>query len=134
MLGRMSSPEEVWLPLVDEPLGSIVDRIVAEDPELAALVERPRRLLAFKTFAYIRAGLVLGQLLVENDVPPYDGTETWVELLLREPAHRNQLAREVRAVADEIAADPRYADEERLGPDDDARERFRAFARDRLAE
>lgn len=134
MLGRMSSPQEVWLPLVDEPLGSIVDRIVAEDPELAALVERPRRLLAFKTFAYIRAGLVLGQLLVENDVPPYDGTETWVELLLREPAHRNQLAREVRAVADEIAADPRYADEERLGPDDDARERFRAFARDRLAE
>lgn len=134
MLGRMSSPEEVWLPLVDEPLGSIVDRIVAEDPELAALVERPRRLLAFKTFAYIRAGLVLGQLLVEHDVPPYDGTETWVELLLREPAHRNQLAREVRAVADEIAADPRYADEERLGPDDDARERFRAFARDRLAE
>ncbi|HSL64473.1 MAG TPA: hypothetical protein VK874_07410 [Gaiellaceae bacterium] len=130
----MSSPEEVWLPLVDEPLGSIVDRIVAEDPELAALVERPRRLLAFKTFAYIRAGLVLGQLLVEHDVPPYDGTETWVELLLREPAHRNQLAREVRAVADEIAADPRYADEERLGPDDDARERFRAFARDRLAE
>jgi hypothetical protein len=134
MLGRMSSPEEVWLPLVDEPLGSIVDRIVAEDPELAALVERPRRLLAFKTFAYIRAGLVLGQLLVEHDVPPYDGTETWVELLLREPAHREQLAREVRAVADEIAADPRYADEERLGPDDDARERFRAFARDRLAE
>lgn len=134
MLGRMSSPEEVWLPLVDEPLGSIVDRIVAEDPELAALVERPRRLLAFKTFAYIRAGLVLGQLLVEHDVPPYDGTETWVELLLREPAHREQLAREVRAVADEIAADPRYADEERLGPDEDARERFRAFARDRLAE
>jgi hypothetical protein len=134
MLGRVSSPEEVWLPLVDEPLGSIVDRIVAEDPELAAIVDRPRRLLAFKTFAYIRAGLVLGQLLVEHDVPPYDGTDTWVELLLREPAHREQLVREVRAVADEIAADPRYADEERLGPDDEARERFRAFARERLAE
>jgi hypothetical protein len=39
----------------------------------------------------------------------------------------------VRAVADEIAADPRYADEEPLGPDDEVRERFREFARKRLA-
>ena len=38
----------------------------------------------------------------------------------------------VRTVADEIAADPRYADEERLGPDDAARERFRAFAKKQL--
>ncbi|HSC91199.1 MAG TPA: hypothetical protein VLB86_06050 [Gaiellaceae bacterium] len=128
----MSSADDVWLPLVDEPIGSIVDQLVADDAELAAIVERPRRLLAFKTFAYIRAGMVLGQLLVEHDVPPYDGTDTWVDLLLREPAHRRLLAREVRAVADEIAADPRYDDDERLGPDDDARERFRAFARERL--
>jgi hypothetical protein len=35
-------------------------------------------------------------------------------------------------VAEEIAADPKYADEERLGPDDDARDRFREFARKRL--
>jgi hypothetical protein len=35
-------------------------------------------------------------------------------------------------VAEEIAADPRYADDGPLGPDDAARERFRAFARDRL--
>ena len=128
----MSSADDVWLPLVDEPIGSLVDQLVADDAELAAIVERPRRLLAFKTFAYIRAGMVLGQLLVEHDVPPYDGTDTWVDLLLREPAHRRLLAREVRAVADEIAADPRYDDGERLGPDDEARERFRAFARERL--
>ena len=128
----MSSTEEVWLPLVDEPIGSIVDQIVANDPEIAALVERPRRMLAFKTFAYIRVGLALGELLVEHDVPPYDGTDTWVELLLKEPAHREQIVAAVRAVADEIAADPAYADDERLGPDDDARERFRAFAKKQL--
>jgi hypothetical protein len=38
----------------------------------------------------------------------------------------------VRAVADEIAADPRYADDERLGPDDEARDRFREFAKKQL--
>jgi hypothetical protein len=38
----------------------------------------------------------------------------------------------VRAVAEEIAADPKYADEGPLGPDDDARERFRAFAQEHL--
>ncbi|MGE5690325.1 MAG: hypothetical protein ACM33B_07180 [Pseudomonadota bacterium] len=128
----MSSTEEIWLPLVDEPIGSIVDQIVADDPELSALVERPHRVLAFKTFAYIRVGLALGELLVEHDVPPYDGTDTWVELLLREPAHREQIAKAVRTVAEEVAADPRFADEERLGPDEDARARFREFAKKRL--
>ena len=130
----MTSTDELWLPLVDEPIGSIVDQIVASDSELAALVSRPRRLLAFKTFAYIRVGLALGELLMEHDLPPYDGTDTWVELLLREPKHREQIVQAVRAVADEIAADPQYADEEPLGPDADARARFREFARRQLAE
>ena len=80
-----------------------------------------------------RQRILLGNLLVDNDVPEYDGSETWVDALLREPAHREALAREVRAVADEIAADPRYADEEPIGPDEEARERFREFARRRLA-
>jgi hypothetical protein len=52
-----------------------------------------------------------------------------VELLLRDPANRSAIAAEVRAVAEEIAADPRYGDEEQLGPDDAARDRFREFAR-----
>ena len=134
MLRTVTSTDELWLPLVDEPIGSIVDQIVAGDPELSALVSRPRRLLAFKTFAYIRVGLVLGELLVEHDLPPYDGSDTWVELLLREPAHREQIVRAVKAVADEIAADPQYADEEQLGPDEDARARFSEFARRQLAE
>jgi len=38
----------------------------------------------------------------------------------------------VRAVAEEIAADPKYAEDEPLGPDDETRARFREFARKRL--
>jgi len=128
----MSESDEIWVPLVDEPIGGIVERLQAEDPELARLIGSPRRLLAFRTFAYIRVGILLGQLLVDHDIPPYDGSDTWVDLLLRDPAHREAVQREVRAVAEEIAADPKYADEEPLGPDEDARERFRAFARERL--
>ena len=124
--------EEIWLPLVDEPIGTIVERIQGEDVAIAALVESPHRILPFRTFAYIRVGLVLGQLLFENEIPPYDGSETWVETLLRDPAHHEALAREVRAVAEAIAADPRLADEERLGPDEHARARFRQFARRQL--
>jgi hypothetical protein len=124
--------DEIWVPLVDEPIGSIVEQIQAEEPGLDELVGTPRRVLAFRTFAYIRVGLVLGQLLFDNDLPPYDGSETWVEQLLRDPAHHAELTREVRAVAEEIAADPAYRDEEPLGPDDGARERFKQFAREQL--
>ena len=125
----MAGPEEVWLPLVDEPVGDLVARIQAEDPEIERLVGSPRRILAFRTFAYIRVGVKLGELLVDNDVPPYDGTDNWVELLLRVPENREAIAREVRAVAEEIAADPRYGEDEQLGPDQEARDRFREFAR-----
>ena len=45
------------------------------------------------------------------------------------PANRDAIAREVRTVAEEIASDPRYAGDDQLGPDDDARARFREFAR-----
>ena len=129
----MAAPEEIWLPLVDEPIGSIVQKIQEDDAEIERLVGSPHRILAFRTFAYIRVGLALGQMLFDQDVPRYDGSETWVDTLLREPRHREELAREVRAVAEEIAADPKYADEEPLGPDEDARERFRDFARQQLA-
>jgi hypothetical protein len=36
----------------------------------------------------------------------------------------------VKAVAREVAADPKLAEEEAVGPDDAARERFRRFARE----
>jgi hypothetical protein len=127
MLPGMS--EELWIPLVDEPIGSIVAQIQAEHPEIAALVDSPHRLLAFKTFAYIRVGIVLGELLVDSDIEPYNGSHTWVDDLLKKPQHKARVVTEVRAVAEEIAADPRYAHESPLGPDDAALERFREFAR-----
>jgi hypothetical protein len=124
---------EIWIPLVDEPIGSIVERILRDDPVLAARVETPHRILAFKTFAYIRTGILLGQLLFDNDIPGWDGSESWVEALLRDPKHRAAIEQEVRAVAEEIAADPRYADDEPIAPDEGTRDRFRAFARDHLS-
>jgi hypothetical protein len=129
----MAGPEEVWLPLVDEPVGDIVTRLQAEDAEIDRLVGSPHRLLAFRTFAYIRVGILLGELLFEQDLTVEDADDTWVEALLRDPKHHDALLREVRAVAEEIAADPKYADDEPLGPDDAARDRFRDFARRQLA-
>jgi hypothetical protein len=128
----MSDIEDLWIPLVDEPIGSIVEQIQRENPDIARLVESPHRILAFRTFAYIRVGILLGQMLFDNDLPAYDGSENWIDALLREPEHHDAITREVRKVAEEIAADPKYADEGPLGPDEAARERFRAFAREHL--
>lgn len=128
----MATHEEIWLPLVDEPIGGIVLRLEGEDPELQRQVGSPRRLLAFRTFAYIRVGIVLGQLFFDDEIEPYDGSEAWVEKLLANPAHREALVNELRTTAAEILADPRYADDEPLGPDEGARARFREFARKRL--
>lgn len=129
---NMSEPEDLWIPLVDEPIGSIVTAAQAEDPEIDRLVSGPHRILAFRTFAYIRVGLLLGQLLVEHDIGEYDGSETWIDSILRDPRHHDAVAREVRAVAEEVAADRSLGADEPMGPDDEARERFRAFARERL--
>ena len=128
----MAELDDVRIPLVDEPIGQIVERILRDDPVLAARVETPHRILAFKTFAYIRTGILLGQLLFDNDIPGWDGSESWVDALLREPKHRAAIEQEVRAVAEEIAADPQYADDEPIAPDEGTRDRFRAFAREHL--
>jgi hypothetical protein len=124
--------EEIWLPLVDEPIGSIVAGIQENDDDINRLVNTRRRLLAFRTFAYIRVGIVLGQMLVDNDLEPYDGSETWVDRLLEDPRHRARVEQEVRAVAEEIASDPTYAGEGPLGPDDETRARFRDFVKRQL--
>jgi hypothetical protein len=128
----MSDHEDLWIPLVDEPIGSIVGQLQAENPDIDALVSGPHKILAFRTFAYIRVGLLLGQLLLENDVPAYDGTETWIEALLRDERHKQAVVDELRRVAEEVAADPRYAGDEPIGPDDEARARFREFAKKQL--
>jgi hypothetical protein len=123
----VTGSEDVWIPLVDEPIGTIVAQIQEEHPEIARLVDTPHRLLAFKTFAYIRVGIVLGELLVDHDIEPYNGSKTWIEKLLENPDHKARVVQQVRAVAEEVAADTRYADEGSLGPDEEARERFRRF-------
>jgi len=126
----MTRPDEVWIPLVDEPIGTIVAQIQADHAEIGQLVDSPQRLLAFKTFAYIRVGLVLGELLVENDIEPYNGSQTWIEQLLGNPEHRARVVEEVRTVAEEVARD--IPPDAPVGPDEAARERFRDFARRQL--
>ena len=121
--------DDIWLPLVEEPIGEFVASLQAKDEELAAMVASPRRQLAFRTFAYIRVGVLLGSLLVDHDVQP-EGSRTWVDELLADPKHRQAAVDEVKRVAQEMAADPKLAEEEPVGPDDSARERFRRFARD----
>jgi hypothetical protein len=121
--------DDVWLPLVDEPIGAFVTKLQEEDAELAALVASPRRQLAFRTFAYIRVGVLLGSLLVDHDVEPERG-RTWVDQLLADPKHRETAVDEVRRVAREVATDPKLAEEEPVGPDEGARERFKRFARE----
>jgi hypothetical protein len=120
---------DLWLSLVDEPIGAIVAEIEAADPELRALASSPDKLLAFRTFANIRVGIVLGRLLMDEEVQAYDGSETWVQALLRNPEHRKEIAAEVRAVAGELAGS---AEGDGLGPDEATRDRFRAFARREL--
>jgi hypothetical protein len=120
----MRPPDDLWIPLVDEPIGKIVARIQDEHADISALVDTPQRLLAFRTFAYIRVGVLLGELLVESDLQT-DGSGTWVEELLAHPEHHARVVDEVRTVAEEVAQDIQVED----GPDEAARQRFREFAR-----
>jgi hypothetical protein len=120
----MRPPDDLWIPLVDEPIGKIVARIQDEHADISALVDTPQRLLAFRTFAYIRVGVLLGELLVESDLQT-DGSGTWVEELLADPEHHARIVDEVRTVAEEVAHDIQAED----GPDEAARQRFREFAR-----
>jgi hypothetical protein len=129
----MSGDDELWIPLVDEPIGSFVDGLLAEHEDLAQAVASPRRLLAFRTFTYLRVGMLLGRLLVESDVDTSADGQNWAERLLEDPAVRAQAVAEVRVVAEEIAADPAYAEDAALGPDDAERERFREFAKRHLS-
>ena len=127
----MQEQSDLWLPLIDEPIASIFSELEAEDPDLPGLVSTPGKLLAFRTFANIRVGIVLGRLLMEEEVEAYDGSETWVQSLLRNPEHRKAIAAEVRAVAEELAE---AEVDEALGPDDATRDRFRDFARRELGD
>ena len=125
----MTEQDDLWLPLVDGPIETIIHELETEDQELRALADSPEKLLAFRTFANIRVGVVLGRLLMEDEVEAYDGSETWVQGLLRNPEHRKEIATEVRAVAAELAGSDV---DEAFGPDEAMRDRFRDFARREL--
>jgi len=119
--------DEVWIPLVDEPIGDIVAQLEGENEDIRRLIDSPQKLLAFRTFAYIRVGILLGRLFVERDEAPAEGTETWVEQLAREPEVRAELLQELRAVAEEVAAESEPEDP--AAPDEEVRERFRLAAK-----
>lgn len=125
----MTPSEDAWVPLVDGPIGEIVDRVQEENPEIAEWVDSPSRLLAFRTFAFIRVGVLLGRLLVDRDVEGDD----WVEQLLEDPDCYDEIVREVLAVAADTANDPGFAQESPVGPDEEARARFVEFAKRRLS-
>jgi hypothetical protein len=125
----VNEQSDFWLSLVDEPIAAVVAEIEAANPELRALASSPDKLLAFRTFANIRVGIVLGRLLMDDEVQAYDGSETWVQALLRKPEHRKEIAAEVRAVAAELAES---GDDDAFGPDEETRVRFREFARREL--
>jgi hypothetical protein len=126
---REMTPEESWIPLVDGPIGAIVDQIQEEHPEISDWVDSPSRLLAFRTFAYIRLGILLGRLLMEHDLEGED----WVEQLLDDPDCHDEIVREVLAVAEDTADEPGYQREASVGPSDEERERFSEFVRRRLS-
>jgi hypothetical protein len=129
----MKGQEDAWVSLVDGPIVVIVDRVQEEQPRIAKLIDSPRRLLAFRTFAYIRVGMLLGRLLVERDFQPEDRSPNWAEQLLEDPGCYEQLVREVLAVAEETAADPAHGGETPVGPDEEERARFLEFAKRRLS-
>jgi len=125
----MTPPEEAWVPLVDGPIGEIVDRVQEEHPEIAEWVDSPSRLLAFRTFAFIRLGILLGRLLVERDVEGQD----WVQQLLVDPDCYDEIVREVLDVAEDTADEPGYEGELSVGPSAEERDRFVEFAKRRLS-
>jgi hypothetical protein len=125
----MTPGGEAWVPLVDGPIGEIVDRVQEEHPEIAEWVDTPSRLLAFRTFAFIRLGILLGTLLIDRDVVGDD----WVAQLLEDPACYDEIVREVLAVAEDTADEPELRQESPVGPSAEERERFLEFARRRLS-
>jgi hypothetical protein len=132
-LSFSSMKEDAWLSLVDGPIGLIVDRVQAEQPRIDELIDTPRRLLAFRTFAYIRVGMLLGRLLVERDFEAEEGGESWAEQLVADPVCYAEVMREVLAVAEETAAEPEYAGETAVGPGPEERARFLEFAKRHLS-
>jgi hypothetical protein len=123
--------EDLWIPLVDEAIGEIIVELEHENPDLQEALDTPQKLLAFRTFANIRVGMVLGRQLVERDLAPGSEGDPWVRQLAAEPEVRAELLDELRDLAQDLADED---EDEAAVPDEAARDRFRAFARRTLVD
>jgi hypothetical protein len=112
--------------LVDGPVAVLVDHVLAEHPDVAALVATPGRRLVFRTFAAIRVGVVLGETLTAAGM---ESADAWVDEVAARPDVRSRLETELRTVAERVAADPRLA--ERAAREQDRRALARPDRRER---
>lgn len=116
--------------ICDDALDEVIEQIQEGDPVLAELRHSPRHQLAFRTFACLKAGILLGQQLVERDVEGDD----WVAQLLEDPDLYDRLRAEVESVGYQIACDPSLVHERPRQPDPAMRRRFLLLADSLLAE
>ena len=128
----MSEHEDLWIPLVDEPIGSIVEQLQADIPR-STVSSRARtassRSAPSPTSASASCSASCSsRTTCRSTTAPRRGSRR----CCASPSITRRVVAELRAVAEEVAADPRYADEEPIGPDDAARERFREFAKKQL--
>jgi hypothetical protein len=103
-------------------INDLISSIQAGDLVLSELQLSPRHQLAFRTFAWLRAGIVLGQLLMERDLRPQEGR--WVEELLADSEVREVVVEAVQKLGYQIASDPELVHARAVRPDPEARLRF----------
>lgn len=118
-----------FLDVGGDDLDQVIDQIQEGDPVLTELRNSPRHQLAFRTFACLKAGILLGQQLVERDTQGED----WVAKLLAEPAIYDRLRAEVESVGYQIACDPSLVHERPRQPDPAMRRRFMRMAESLLS-
>ena len=115
---RWRHTKEIWLPLVDEPIGSIVGEIQRENrrsrrwwtPRASCSPSARSPTFGSGSCSARHAGRARREARRRLDHLGRTAAEG--------PAAPGQVAREVRAVAKEIAADPAYANDAPVGPDD----------------
>ena len=123
---RWRDEDDIWIPLVDEPIGSIVAQLQAEHPEIDRLVSRPHQHPRVPDVRlHPRRAPARPAARRATTCPTTTGPRPGSRRCCAIPEHHQAVVAELRAVAEEIAADPRYADDEPIGPDEAARERFR---------
>lgn len=122
-------PNDIIADVCEDVIDAVIEEIQDGDLVLIELRNSPRHQLAFRTFACLKAGILLGQQLVERDVEGDD----WVAQLLEEPAVYDRLRAEVESVGYQIACDPSLVHERPRQPDAAMRRRFMLLAESLLS-